>query len=273
MTLGDLINRAKTLAASSAIPEADFFYVLEPLVSISRAQLTLNSDKKLSEVEIERALSDFNRLIAGEPPQYITGKAAFFGYELSVAPGVLIPRPETEGLVELALSRLKNDYRVLDIGTGSGAIAIALKSLCPSLCVEAIDICPKALEIAKKNASDCHTDITFYQGDMFPDNGNKYDAIISNPPYITATEMEQLGTRVKDHEPWKALFGGEDGLDCYRTILGRARQHLSPSGFIALEHGALQRDDIGILSRKMGYSRFEPYPDLQGRDRYLLVYP
>jgi len=272
MTIGDLIKRAKTLAESSAMPEADFLYVLEPILNLSRTQMTLHTETKLSDAIIEQAIASYTRLVAGEPPQYITGKAAFYGLELSVAPGVLIPRPETEGLVELLSFWLKSGDSVLDIGTGSGAIAIALKYSIPDLQVDAIDICADALEIARKNALDNNTDIGFYLGDMFPDNGKKYDAIVSNPPYITATEMEQLAVRVKNHEPWKALFGGEDGLDCYRKLLEFGRHHLSPKGFLALEHGALQRSDISILATKMGWSRVEPYTDLLDRDRFLFVF-
>lgn len=272
MTLGDLINRAKTLAESTAISEADFLYVLQSIVKLSRTELVLDANTILSDNTIDDVLSCFSRLTAGEPPQYITGQACFYGIELFVAPGVLIPRPETEGLVELISSRIVAGDSILDVGTGSGAIAIALKSLCPGCMLDAIDISEPALEIAQKNAQNNDVDVAFHHGDLFPDNGKKYDVIASNPPYITATEMEQLSRRVKDYEPWNALFGGEDGLDYYRTMILQAKQHLSSKGFLAFEHGALQQRDIIALARNMGWSKVEPYPDLQGRDRYLLIY-
>ncbi len=272
MILGDLISRAKYLADSTNIPEADFLYVLADILELSKSELYLERNTMLSDEQIAASLSAFNRLKTHEPPQYITGKAPFFHLELQVSPDVLIPRPETEGLVELVLKRVSGKLKVLDVGTGSGAIAIALKTLCPSLLVDAIDCSPAALQLAKCNALENHADIHFYLGDLLPENCPMYDIIVSNPPYITASEMELLDARVKDFEPRTALFGGEDGLDFYRALLQRSVPYLNPNGFIALEHGAAQRNAISSLARQYGWDTAEPFIDLHGRDRYMLIH-
>jgi release factor glutamine methyltransferase len=245
MILGELISRAKYLADSTNIPETDFLYVLSDILGLSKTELFMGQNTMLSDRQIAASLSAFERVIAHEPPQYITGKAPFFHLELNVCPDVLIPRPETEGLVELLLKRISATNRILDIGTGSGAIAIALKTLCPTLLVDAIDCSPSALQLAKLNALENNADIHFYLGDLLPQDCPVYDVIVSNPPYITASEMELLDTRVKDFEPKQALFGGEDGLVFYRALLQRSMPHLNQDGFLALEHGASQAPSPG----------------------------
>ena len=271
MLLGYLIGRLKTLSDSAGISESDVLYIVEAILGLSKTEMLLQPDYHVAIDDLDTILAAFERLKDNEPPQYITGKAPFFNLELSVAPGVLIPRPETEGLVELVLSRIEGAFRVLDVGTGSGAIAIALKSLQPSLVVDAIDISQAALNTAKLNAEASKTDISFYLGDLFPENQRMYDVIVSNPPYISAWEMQQLDARVKDYEPREALFGGEDGLDIYRSLLSEGVKHLNPNGFMALEHGASQRSDIIEIAQKCGWGKIKAHEDLQGRDRYLLL--
>ncbi|MDD2230559.1 MAG: peptide chain release factor N(5)-glutamine methyltransferase [Candidatus Cloacimonetes bacterium] len=272
MTLGYVIRRLKALAETLDLLECDVMYVSEAILGLSKAEMILQPDYPIADNDLDSILSAVKRLTANEPPQYITGKAPFFNLELSVAPGVLIPRPETEGLVELVLQRLETANRVLDIGTGSGAIAIAIKSLHPALVVDAIDVSHMALKVAKLNAAASKTEVNFYLGNVFPENQQLYDVIVSNPPYISAAGMKKLGARVKHFEPWEALFGGEDGLVIYRILLAEGAKHLNPSGFMALEHGATQRAAIIEIAKQSGWGKIEAFEDLQGRDRYLLMY-
>lgn len=272
MLLGDIIGKARTLAEQFRIPESDFIYVICAQLGCSSVELMLKRHVAVS-IDDEEALANaFNRLVKHEPPQYISGKAAFYHQYLDVDPRVLIPRSETEGLVELALHHLSDGMKVLEIGTGSGAIAIALQNVKPSLRIVATDISESALEVAKSNAKLCKAEIEFAQADLFPSLPGEFDAIISNPPYISADEMRQLEPKVSDFEPHLALYGGIDGLDFYRRILERAGKYLAPKGFIAFEHGAYQRDAIQHIAKAYGWQHIETHRDLQGRDRYTLVF-
>ncbi|HQC32119.1 MAG TPA: peptide chain release factor N(5)-glutamine methyltransferase, partial [Candidatus Cloacimonas sp.] len=223
----------------------------------------------LTDREKEIFENAFSHLENGEPPQYITGTAYFYGLELKVNPAVLIPRPETERLVELTLGRLKGTERILDIGTGSGAIAIALKHTLPSLNVSATEISPSALETAEMNAKRYQAEIHFYLSDCFPSIKQSYDVLISNPPYISKAEFVTLDGRVKDKEPIIALAGGEDGLDFYRKLLSQSSDYLSENGFLALEHSDTQREAIINIGKKEGWTKIESLKDLSDKDRYL----
>ncbi len=211
------------------------------------------------------------RLLDHEPVQYILGKAWFYGMELDVNPSVLIPRPETEGLVELVLPMLATGARVLDIGTGSGAIAITIKKLFPTAEVHATDIDTGALETANANAQCLGCDICFHICDLMPDSEELWDIIISNPPYITVEEFATLDAEVRLWEPSQALLAGCDGLDVYRRLIPLAFAHLKPGGLLALEHGYSQREAITRIARDCGYKVVFAGEDLAGRHRYLIL--
>ena len=190
---------------------------------------------------------------AREPMQYILGEAGFMGFTFRVAPGVLCPRPDTEILCEEALRRIRPGMRVLDIGTGSGALAVSIARLAPESRVTAVDVSDTALAIARDNARSNGADVRFVRSDCFSAlAGERFDMIVSNPPYIDRQEMETLMPEVRQ-EPALALFGGEDGLDFYRRISREAGAYLSEGGVLLFEIGWRQKDAVAaLLSRCIG---------------------
>ena len=190
-----------------------------------------------------------DRVLGGEPLAYILGEWDFYGLTFRVDKSVLIPRADTEILVEKALKVMPPNARVLDIGTGSGAIAVSLARLGQAARVTAVDVSDKALEIARKNAENNGADVEFVKSDCFSAlQGRKYDMIVSNPPYISDEEMQTLMPEVRQ-EPELALFGGGDGLDFYRRISREAPEHLNEGGFLLFEIGWLQKDAVSALMR------------------------
>ena len=185
-----------------------------------------------------------------EPLQYILGETEFMGLTFHVEPGVLIPRYDTEVLCEEALRRLKKGAHVLDIGTGSGAIAISMAKLGPNCAVTAVDVSDTALSIAGGNAGALGADVRFVKSDCFTAlDGETFDMIISNPPYIDEGEMRELMPEVL-REPELALYGGADGLDFYRRISREAKAHLAPGGYLLFEIGWKQKDAVEALLRE-----------------------
>jgi release factor glutamine methyltransferase len=219
-----------------------------------------------------------DRLAAGEPVQYITGIAHFYGYPFRVNPSVLIPRPETEELVWHAEQFLKNRCRaaVLDLGTGSGCIAIALKKRLPDLIVHAWDISQAALEVAAGNSRDLEAAVQFHHRDALDPAAWQglppLDLIISNPPYIAPDERPAMDPHVLAHEPTEALFApGDDPLIFYRMIATHARQVLTPDGCILCECSAFTAPEVAELFSKAGWADVALLPDLQGKDRMVRV--
>ena len=244
---------AEALAATPQPDASSVRLLLAELLDCSPVEIPLKGQVELSAESITRFWDWHARLQQAEPPQYILQKAWFYGLELTVNPSVLIPRPETEGLVELALGLLKPDAGILEIGTGSGAT----------------DSSPAALELARRNAlaHGCHID--FHLCDLFPDTRDSFDLIISNPPYISEEEFASLEPRVRDYEPRQALLAKQDGLEFYHRILRGAKERLAPGGRVLFEHGATQRAAVRHLAQTLGYSCFLAQNDLAGRERYL----
>ncbi len=228
----------------------------------------------------EAALRVFNDLIArrhaGEPVAYLLGRREFFGRDFVTAPGVLIPRSETELLVDIALKKLgvgdaaaetetaRNAPQILDLGTGTGCIAITLALECPQACVAAIDASPVALTIAKENAQQLNAVVRFLQGDWYADiKGETFDLIVSNPPYIAVadTHLTQGDLRF---EPPAALASGADGLDAMRHIIATAPAYLSAHGQLWLEHGYDQAEAVRELLMAAGFVAIEQHRDLAG---------
>lgn len=208
------------------------------------------------------------RLEMGEPVQYIVGDVDFYGYTFKVDKRVLIPRFETEGLVEIALKYLKDGDRIIDLGTGSGCIAITLKSKLPNSSIDAVDISNDALDVARINAKINNVDINFYQGDMLCTN-KKYDAIISNPPYIAYDE--EVMDIVKNNEPNNALYADNNGLYFYHEILKKAKDYLNEEYYMFLEMGYNQGESIKQIALKYLDCNVEIKKDLQGFDRYVII--
>jgi release factor glutamine methyltransferase len=244
----------------------------------------------------------------GEPIQYITGECEFYGLPFHVTPDVLIPRPETEHLVEKVLELTKtpgtpglqpletwettnpshptnlggpcvrtsdtkksdHSIRILDVGTGSGAIIIALATQLSTASLTAIDISESALAIARQNAirNNVSDHIRFLQGDLLsPVAGEKFEIIASNPPYVPNTDHALISVEVREHEPHVALFGGHDGFEIYRRLIPAAYSALVPSGYLVFEFGFNQQPDIESLLTSAGFENIEIFPDLQGIPR------
>lgn len=213
-----------------------------------------------------------DRRLRGEPIQYITGEVEFYGLPFRVTPDVLIPRPETEHLVEAALeiTRSSASPRILDIGAGSGAIAIAIAHALRSDRVTAIDISEPALAIARENAARNGVAIRFLQGDLLaPVAGEHFELIVSNPPYVPEADKPTLSTEVRGYEPALALFAGADGLNIYRRLIPAAFAALVPGGHLLLEIGFGQSDAVRALLAQTGFSHIRSIPDLQGIPRVL----
>jgi len=234
------------------------------------AWLAAHGDNPTTHGDEFRAL--IQRRLAGEPIQYITGETEFYGLPFLVTPDVLIPRPETEHLVEkvIELAASFQAPRIVDVGTGSGAIAIALAHALPKAQITASDRSASALAIARENAQRHAVSqrIRFLQGDLLaPVVGEEFDLIVSNPPYVPCTDRDSLSVEVRDHEPSLALFAGPDGLAIYRRLIPQAFACLVPGGFLALEMGFGQSEAVRALLVSSSFESIEFTPDLQGIPR------
>lgn len=200
------------------------------------------------------------------PLQHLTGEQEFMGYSFEVNRHVLVPRQDTEILVEEALAWIQPGMRVLDLCTGSGCIAVSLAKLCQNLSVDAADISAEALEVAKRNAARLNAEVQFYQGDLFC-TGQQYDCIVSNPPYIRTDVIETLSEEVRCHEPYQALDGKEDGLYFYRRIIKESGAYLKQGGRLLFEIGYDQAEEVSTLMQEAGYYDITVKQDLAGLDR------
>ena len=227
-------------------------------------------EEELPVAEAARYSRLIERRSQGEPIQYITGETEFYGLPFRVTLDVLIPRPETEHLVEKVIelaAQFKNPH-IVDVGTGSGAIAVALARAQLQAQVTAIDLSSQALKIAEENARRNGVYLRFLQGDLLaPVAGERFEIIVSNPPYVPSEDRASLSIEVRDHEPALALFAGEDGLEVYRRLIPAAFDALTPSGFVALEIGFGQSSAIATLLIGSGFEQIEFIPDLQGIPR------
>lgn len=257
------------LLAQSGLPALEARMLLERVLGKNSAWLMAHADEPAS-VNTEQAFVALARRRArGEPIAYILGEREFYGLEFRVTPDVLIPRPETELLVDLALRRIPEDstVRVLDLGTGSGAIAIALATERREAQVTAVDVEATALDVARENARRHGVYVNFLCGDWFgPLSAETFDLIVSNPPYV-AVENPHLALGDVRFEPQRALVGGADGLDCIRAVVRRARPHLRPGAWLLFEHGYDQADACCELLLAEGYREVRSWPDLAGIPR------
>jgi release factor glutamine methyltransferase len=242
----------------------------------NKAWLIAHPEKKLTDAETTRFMEMLERRHRGEPMQYIFGEAEFYRMPFLVTPDVLIPRPETEHLVEKVngLGSVFRKPRLVDVGTGSGAIAIAFAHDWSHAAVTAIDASEAALGVAHRNAERLGfgNQIRFLQGDLLaPVAGEQFDIVVSNPPYVPEVDRPTLSVEVRDHEPALALFAGDDGLDIYRRLIPQAFACLVGGGFIALEIGYGQSAAIAELLDATGFRNIEFTPDLQGIPRVALA--
>ena len=248
-------------------------FVYRSLKNLSFTDFIFAIQQEITPDEKEFVESIYKQLAAHVPAQYIIGNTEFYGLELKVDERVLIPRPETEELVELILTEnAKPNQSVLDIGTGSGAIALALAKNRPDWLVTASDISPDALNLASENASLQDLKISFKKSDCFAEISEKYDIIVSNPPYISRADESEVGLNVLHSEPHLALFAEEDGLAIYRKIAEDAKNHLREGGKIYLEIGYKQGHSVPALFRKyLPEKRVRTLKDQFGQDRMVVV--
>lgn len=270
MKLANLFQDAMSAIRANNIPESALRLLLADTFGMGLAELNTQLNVDLKDAILTRWNQRLERLLRGEPPQYISGQACFYGLQLKVCPGVLIPRPETEGLVELVLERLHEHQLVLDCCCGSGAIALAIKHMRSDATVHASDLSSEAVTLAKQNAADLMLDISIYECDLFPTTTPGYDLIVCNPPYISDTEYQRLDPSVRDHEPALALRSGNDGLDHMRRLVYQAPSHLTPGGLLCLEHGETQRESIVGMASSQGWKLEYAGADLAGKARYLI---
>ena len=259
----------KLQEAGIADAKTDTFLLLEAAAGITKAGYLLDPDKQLSASEYELFDGFLKRRMQHEPCQYIIGQTEFYGLSFLVNEHVLIPRQDTELLVEETLKTTAEDSRVLDLCTGSGAVAVAIKHSRPDAAVTALDISKDALETAKKNAEQNRCGIEFLVSDLFEELGaeRKFDVIVSNPPYISETEYETLMPEVKDHEPSLALLAGEEGLDIYRRLTAEAPRYLAKGGALLVEIGCSQAEAVSRLFKENGFKEIKVIKDLAGLDR------
>lgn len=235
---------------------------------LDRVGLYLAFDKPLLDAELASYRALVVRRGKREPLQHILGSQEFDGLPFEVSPAVLIPRHDTETLLEAALSHAPQAQSILDVGTGSGCIAISLAHRLPQTQVTAVDLSPEALAVAIRNAMSNQVRIDFLQGSFFePVIDRRFDLIISNPPYITTTDLAELQPEVRDFEPRLALDGGADGLDAYRSLTAAAPKHLNPGGWLLFEVGAGQATDVVNLLAEAGFDAIVTVPDCAGIQR------
>lgn len=249
MTIREALRLAEARLEQAGVPDADVdaAYLLASVLKEDTLAMRINGHRELAAPQQAAFDALCDRRAAREPLQYILGETEFMGLTFHVEPGVLIPRADTEILVEKALAWMKPGARVLDIGTGSGAIAVSLAKLGRQAQVTAVDVSDRALEIARQNAKRNGAAVEFVKSDCFSAlKGRKYDMIVSNPPYISEDEMRGLMPEVT-REPELALFGGADGLDFYRRISREAPEYLNEGGCLLFEIGWLQKDAVSAL--------------------------
>jgi len=256
----------------SPTPELDARVLLGHVTARSHLELIVDRTRLLSPSELEDYLACLARRKKHEPVAYIVNRREFMGLDFYVDGRVLIPRPDTETLVEAVLERSKGWIRprILDLGCGSGAVGLALAHYHPESVVTLADRSRGALEVARKNALDLGLEVAIIESDLFEGIRGEYEVVVSNPPYIDSGAYETLSPSVKDFEPREALWAPNKGLAYYERILLKAREHLAPRGLLALETGHDQKDPVVALLKAGGYHEIEVIRDLGGHHRVVL---
>ena len=278
-TVLEIIKKTTDFFAAKGIESArlNAELLIGHALGLKRMQLYLQFERALSEAELEKIRPLVRRRGQREPLQYILGEIEFHGLKLKVDRRALIPRPETELLDELAVAGCAMPpAQALDLGTGSGAIALALAKIFPEAVVTAVDVSDDALALARENAAatGLAERVTLVRSNWFGQlaAAARFELIVANPPYLSAEETAQASPEVREHEPVAALTAAEDGLADLRAIIAGAPRHLAPGGLLALETGIAQHADLLPLARAAGFTRVESRPDLTGRDRFVLAW-
>jgi release factor glutamine methyltransferase len=277
-TIKDVIDWSIPYLKEKGSPSArlDAELLLSDVLACRRLDLYLDHHKPLNNEERSAFRDRIRRRSLGEPIAYILGRKEFYGHEFIVGPATLIPRPETEHLVEILLKSFPEDSQLtgLDVGTGTGCIAISLKKARPQWNLEAWDVSSEALSVAAKNAEKLAAPVTLEQRDALKDASwsaclHGFDFIASNPPYIAASERSELPVSVVRFEPGLALFAEDSGLIFYRTFARKAAQSLRKGGKIFLEIGSGQASDVCLLLEESGWQDIAVHQDLAGLDRVI----
>ena len=255
-------------ARACGVDRLDAQLLLGHVLAQSRSWLIAHDDATVGTAQATQFRSDLARRAADEPLAYVLGEQEFHGLPLQITPQVLIPRSDTEVLVDWAIELLRGGdthSSVLDLGTGSGAIALALAQACPAADVCAVDVSSAALDVARANGQRLHLKVQWLQSDWWSAVGSRrFDLIVSNPPYIAEGDPHLVGLR---HEPLMALTPGSDGLSALRIIAQGAREHLLPQGWLLLEHGFDQAQSVRDLLRSQGFKDIQTRLDLAGHPR------
>lgn len=268
MTVEELIVYGKSKISSTHAK-----MLLAILLNVNSLELLTMLDYVVDESIVNDYKSKVQKIYNQEPIQYVIGNVNFYGNILKVNSNVLIPRFETEELVENVLNYIHYEFpdakKVIDLGCGSGAIGLTIKQKYQNLDVTLLDISSDALEVAKENANSLQLNVHFVESDMWQNVTDKYDIIVSNPPYIRTNE--EIQDIVRNNEPSLALYGGIDGLDCYRKIRNQLLKHVTKKFLLAMEIGDLQKNDVVSLFSDIPNVEIITKKDLQGRDRMVFV--
>lgn len=271
-----LLHRAtqRLEGADRQAPRRTAEWLLTEILDCDRAQLYTRSERPVPPDVAQRFGELMERRVQGEPLQHLLGYASFRGLQLQVSPDVMVPRPETETVVDRALACIENRERprVLDVGTGSGCIALALRHERPDAVVHACDVSPDALAVARANADALQLDVQFLEADVLADEGSNgmprdVDLLVSNPPYIPDDEADALPPVVREYDPAVALFAGDDPLRFYRALADWARALCAPDAFFVFEVHAAYADEVAALLRRERLAEICTDEDLSGRPR------
>ena len=268
MTVEELVTKGIEELESVNVPESQLnaMYLLEYVTHIGRMEYLLDKQRQVSPAEEEAYFSAIATRKKRIPLQHITGEQEFMGYTFLVNEHVLIPRQDTEILVEEA-AKLGKGGRILDMCTGSGCIILSLEQLCRPTYAMGVDVSLEALEVARENGRRMDSKVEWLHSDLFSEVTGTFDLIVSNPPYIEREGIPKLMEEVRCHEPNLALDGGEDGLDFYRNIIADSGAYLKPQGYLCFEIGYNQGEAVSGLMKEAGFSNCQVIKDLAGLDR------
>lgn len=269
MTYRETVNLGETVLSMADIAEAktDAWLLLEMVCKIDRSFYYLHMEEDMPEEQMSEYQIALRKRAEHVPLQYIVGETEFMGLKFKVNSSVLIPRQDTETLVEEALKVVRPGMRVLDLCTGSGCVIVSILHNVSDVEGYAVDISKQALNVAKENARLNDVPVLFEHSDLFDHVTETFDVIVSNPPYICTDEIAKLMPEVRDFEPMEALDGKEDGLYFYRKIIGQCKQYLNPEGHLLFEIGYDQGQKVSALMREIGFHDVQVIKDLARKDR------
>lgn len=259
------MTTVRELLQTKTLDKCDLKALLKHILTCSTAHLILNDSYQLTESECQKLIYLVKQRERGVPVAYLVGSKEFYSRNFIVNPAVLIPRPETELCVEYLLSLAHDGDKILDLGTGSGCIAITCKLENKSLLVQAADVSEAALAVARQNAEDLHAEVVFFLSEWYTSIKGKFNIIISNPPYISKNDQHLLAL---SHEPQSALTDFADGLSCLASVIAGAPQFLEHNGYLIVEHGYNQGAEVRKLMQQNMFQQIKTFRDYAGLERF-----